>query len=91
MSLLLIRVMQIKASQNGLQMSPAVLKEELMDLREIIMIYDENNAETKISRRSSVLQRLWDLFNLGSAEESLGLYIKTKEQSTPITCRLKRQ
>jgi hypothetical protein len=52
-------------------MSPAVLKEELMDLREIIMIYDENNAETQISRRSSVQQRLWNLFDLGSAEGRL--------------------
>lgn len=71
MALLLIRVMELKAFQAGLRMSPAVLKEELSDLREIVMVYDPRTAETKISARSTVQQRLWDLFQLDSMEVQL--------------------
>ena len=52
-------------------MSPAVLKEELTDLREITMIYEDNTAQRLISRRSSVQQKLWDLFQLGIWEKRL--------------------
>jgi transposase len=68
MALVLIRVMELKAAQAGLAMSPAVLKEELCDLKEIIMVYDANKAETQISQRSSIQQRLWKLFGLGTFE-----------------------
>lgn len=71
MALLLIRVMEIKAAQAGLRMSPAVLKEELSDLQEIVMVYDTHTAESQITRRSSVQQRLWDLFDLGTVERQL--------------------
>lgn len=71
MALLLIRVMELKVCRAGLRMSPAVLKEELADLREIIMVYDPRTAETKVSARSSIQQRLWDLFDLGSLETQL--------------------
>lgn len=71
MALLLIRVMELKALQAGLRMSPAVLKEELSDLREIVMVYDPSTAESQISARSSVQQRLWDLFRLDFLEAQL--------------------
>ena len=71
MSLVLIRVMELKAAKAGLTMSPAVLKEELTDLREITMIYEDNTAQRLISRRSSVQQKLWDLFQLGIWEKHL--------------------
>ena len=71
MALMLIRVMEILAAQADLIMSPAVLKEELSDLRQILMIYDIQTAETQISKRSSIQQRLWDLFDLGSVEKQL--------------------
>ncbi len=71
MALLLIQVMVQKAERAGLRMSAAVLRQELTDLREIVMIYDEQRAERKLSRRSSVQQRLWDLFDLGSIERRL--------------------
>jgi hypothetical protein len=47
--------MELKAAKAGLQMSPTVLKEELTDLREITMIYDDKTAQRLISRRSSAL------------------------------------
>lgn len=71
MALLLIQVMVRKAEGAGLRMSAAVLREELTDLQEIIMIYDATYAERKVSHRSSVQQRLWDLFDLGSIERRL--------------------
>jgi transposase len=70
-ALLLLRVMELKAAQAGLRMSPAVLKQELEDLREITMVYDARTADVQISARSSVQQRLWDLFNLSTAENLL--------------------
>jgi hypothetical protein len=63
--------MELKAAKAGLRMSPAVLKEELTDLREITMIYEDNTAQRLISRRSSVQQKLWNLFQLGIWEKHL--------------------
>lgn len=74
MALVLIRVMQLRAAQAGLRMSAAVIKEELKDLRQVVMIYDANNAETKITSRSSIQQRLWNLFDLGTVEKQLTIH-----------------
>ncbi|MEW6235071.1 MAG: IS1634 family transposase [Candidatus Omnitrophota bacterium] len=71
MALLLIQVMLQKVERAGLRMSAAVLKEELTDLREIVMVYEDQSAEMKISRRSSVQRKLWNLFDLGSIEQRL--------------------
>ena len=71
MALLLLRVMELKAAHAGLRMSPAVLKQELDDLHEITMVYDAHTADVQISARSSVQQRLWDLFDLGTAQNLL--------------------
>lgn len=57
MALALIQVMLQKMDRAGLWMSAAVLKEELTDLKEILMIYDENHANMKITQRSSIQQR----------------------------------
>ena len=54
-----------------MEMSPAVLKKELTDLQEVIMIYDQKHAETKVTSRSSIQQRLWELFELGRIETKL--------------------
>jgi len=71
MALLLIRVMELKAARAGLRMSPAVLKQELDDLREIVIIYDNSAAEIKVSTRSSIQQKLWELFDLQLLENQL--------------------
>jgi len=71
MALLLLRIMELKAARAGLRMSPAVLKQELEDLREITLVYDARTAHVQISARSSVQQRLWDLFNLSAVENLL--------------------
>jgi len=71
MALLLLRIMELKAARAGLRMSPAVLKQELDDLREITMVYDARTADVQISARSSVQQGLWDLFQLSDIENLL--------------------
>jgi transposase len=70
-SLVIIRIMEFKVAQAGLLMNPTVLKQELSDLKEIILVYDEKTAKTQISHRSTVQQKLWDLFNLGIWESRL--------------------
>lgn len=40
MALLLLRVMHRKAANTGIHMSPALIKQELDDLREIAIVYD---------------------------------------------------
>ncbi len=74
MALLIIRVMELKAANAGLRMSPAVLKRERDDLREITMLYDRRTAETKVSARSSMQQSLWEPFNLQPLEDLLTLH-----------------
>lgn len=71
MALLLLRVMELKAARHGLRMSPAVLQQELDDLRESTMVYDPHTADIHISARSSIQQQLWDLFQLSAIEERL--------------------
>ena len=74
MSLALIRIMLKKCEEAGLKMSSPVLKQELDDLKEVVMIYGPRKAERKITRRSTVQTRLWELFNLDTAERQLTLH-----------------
>lgn len=71
MALVLIRVMERKAAKAGMRMSPSVLKDELADLEEITMVYDIHSADIQITARSSIQQRLWDLFDLSAIENAL--------------------
>lgn len=71
MALVLIQVMLQKVERAGLRMSAAVLKQELIDLKEILIIYDDHHVDRKISQRSTIQQQLWDLFDLGRIERRL--------------------
>ena len=71
MALVLLRVMMQKVERAGLRMSATVLKEELVDLKETVIVYSEQHAVRQISHRSTVQQRLWDLFKLGQIEKQL--------------------
>lgn len=71
MALVLIQVMLQKVERAGLRMSAAVLKQELIDLQEVLIIYNEHQADMKITQRSTIQQQLWDLFDLGSIERHL--------------------
>lgn len=73
-SLTLLRVMQWMAQQAGYQMSASVLKEELIDLKEIIMVYSIKEAERKISQPSAVQKRLWEIFKLEEIKKTMSLH-----------------
>ena len=68
MALMIIRIMEYKATINDIKMSPQILKQELKDLKEIISIYDKNKVHKKITHRSTVQKQLWEIFNLNNME-----------------------
>jgi len=72
--LVIIRVMLRRVALADLEMSANVLKEELSDLKQVIMIYSDQKAQTQITHRGSVQQKLWDLFDLGVAEKDLTIH-----------------
>ena len=74
MSVMLLRLMQYKAEQAQLNMSASVLKEELADIYEILMIYQRERAERKISALSSVQAKLYDVFKLREIENQIVLH-----------------
>ncbi len=69
-SMILMRVMQWKAQTAGYKMSPKLLKEELSDLQEVVMVYSHTEAKRKITQRSSVQNKLWGIFKLEEIEKS---------------------
>jgi transposase len=64
MALTIIRIMEYKASINEVKVSPKILKQELKDLKKVILLYDTNKVQKKITHRSTVQKQLWDIFNL---------------------------
>jgi transposase len=76
MALILIRVMNLQAERIGLTMSPSVLKEELKDIKEVIMVYGKDSAQRQLSRRSPIQDKLWKLFDLEKTERQLTIHNK---------------
>lgn len=70
----LMRVMQWKAQRAGYGLSPHVLKEELSDIREVAIAYSTTDVRKKITDRSTVQSKLWEVFNLGDVERRLYLH-----------------
>jgi transposase len=70
----LMRVMQWKADQAGYKMSPTLLKDELSDIEEAIMIYSTTDAGRKITELSSVQEKLWKVFTMNEIEKKLALH-----------------
>ncbi len=64
MALTIIRIMEYKATINDIRMSPQILKQELKDLKEVILLYDNGKIQKKTTHKSTVQKRLWDIFNL---------------------------
>ena len=73
-SMMLMRVMQWMTEQKGYKMSTTVLKDELTDIQEVIMVYSSTDAERKITERSAVQKKLWKIFELGKIENQLSLH-----------------
>jgi len=66
--------MQWMTEQEGYKMSTNVLKEKLTDIQEVIMVYSSGDAERKITERSTVQKKLWEIFKLGKIEKQLSLH-----------------
>jgi transposase len=73
-SMTLMRVMQWKAAQAGYKLTPKILKEELSDIREVVMVYSPTEAKRKITQRSGVQKELWKVFKLNEIEHLLALH-----------------
>ena len=73
-SMILMRVMQWMTEQAGYKMSTIVLKDELIDIREVVMVYSSTNAERKITEKSAVQKKLWKIFELEKIETQLSLH-----------------
>ena len=74
MSLILIRIMELKLEKENLKMSPNVIKQELIDLQQAILIYDEKNVISKVTSKSSVQNKLYEIFNLKFYENKLTIH-----------------
>jgi hypothetical protein len=55
----------------GYTMSLQFLKDELSDIQEVIMVYNQAEAHRKITERSRVQEKLWHLFRLNEIEQVL--------------------
>jgi transposase len=64
MALTLMRVMQWKVANTLYQMSPKLLKDELSDIKQSLLVYSLTETRTKITHRSAVQKRLWEVFKL---------------------------
>lgn len=73
-SMTLVRVMQWMIEQVGYKMSPNVLKDELTDIQEVVMVYSPTEAERKITERSIVQDKLWKIFKLEEIKKELLLH-----------------
>ena len=64
LAFLLLRLLQCVAKENDICMSPKLLVEELQDITMVVMAYSVKKAIKKVSSRSTVQDRLFDLFDL---------------------------
>jgi len=51
-----------------------VIKQELQDLQQTILIYDEKKAVNKITVKSTVQNKLFEIFNLSKYENKLTIH-----------------
>lgn len=65
LALLLLQLMNYRVRQAGLGMSNAVLRQELADIREVVIVYSLAQIEKRITEMSTIQQRLFELFDLG--------------------------
>jgi transposase len=63
-ALTLMRVMQWKVSTNLYPMSPQLLKAELSDIKQSLLVYSLTETRSKITHRSAVQKQLWEVFGL---------------------------
>jgi transposase len=74
-ALLIARIMELTVEKKYRRMSIGLIKEELQDLKLITMIYEKNDFEVKVTERSTVQQKLFDIFNLREVEKRLTIHL----------------
>lgn len=77
LGLLLWRCLQMQLVQANLAMSLPVLREELADLRAIIVVDAAQHATQLLSHRSAMQHKLFDLFDLQPLAHQLGLQLSS--------------
>lgn len=75
LGLLLWRCLQLQLTQANLAMSLPVLREELADLRAVLVVDSADRVTHLLSHRSAVQQKLFDLFGLEPLARQLGLQL----------------
>ncbi len=65
LALLLLKLLQFLARENGIGMSCKVLIEELEDITMIILVYGDGKTVKKVTALSAVQSRLFEAFGLG--------------------------
>ena len=65
LALLLLKLLQFLARENGIGMSCKVLIEELEDMTMIILVYGTGKTVKKVTALSAVQKRLFEVFGLG--------------------------
>jgi transposase len=73
--LLLWRCLQMQATQAGLTMSLPVLREELKDVQAVLLIDAAERITAKLSHRSGVQQKLFELFGLTELAQQAGFQL----------------
>ena len=73
-ALTIARIMERTVEKKYRKMSIGLIKEELQDLKLITMIYKDNDYETKVTDRSTVQQKLFEIFKLDEIENNLTLH-----------------
>jgi len=63
--------MQLMAKNAGLEMSPAVLKQELKDLKVITWVDGNMRIHSKVSAKSTIQKKLYHLFGIEKIEKML--------------------
>lgn len=63
-ALLLLKLLQFLAKQNGIEMSCKILIEELEDITLIILVYPNRKSLKKVNTLSTVQTRLFEIFRL---------------------------
>ena len=63
-AVMLMKVLELRCAQSDVSMSPALLKDELTDIKAVTLVYGTKDVSTEITKRSTVQQKLWDLLRL---------------------------
>lgn len=70
LGLLLVKLLLYRISQANLSMSLPVLMEELKDMKKVILVYPKGEVKERLSKLSSIQEKLFLLFNLSKYIDS---------------------